>query len=92
MPRSSDLYHRAPGLLGTEAGRDAVLMDIGKGSYLTLNESGATIWKLLEHPATQSQIVDRLCAAFDIDAAECARRIEPFLDEMLKKGVLEVRE
>ena len=59
-----------------------VMVNIGNGSYVALNETARAIWDTLETPRTQSEIEASLSAQFDVAPDTCAAAVARTLAEM----------
>ena len=57
---------------------------------LTLNESGAILWKALEHGGDRDALADALCAKYDVSRAEALADVDEFLTRLTEVGCLEV--
>jgi hypothetical protein len=51
-------------------------------SIYTLNETGTSIWEMVEAGASVHQIADRLCREYEVDPAEAAKDTAEFLDSL----------
>ena len=60
--------------------------------YFALRETSAAIWDLLAEELTVSDLCTRLCDRFDVSAATCLKDTLPFLEELRREGLVEVRE
>lgn len=56
---------------------------------MTLTESGAILWRLLEKGATQEEMLDALLKEYDVDAETAKRDITSFVDSAKSKKLLE---
>lgn len=66
-----------------------VLLNLGSGLYYTLNRAGVVVWKSVgEGECDVSALTRRLCAAFDVDAAEAEREATRLLTELHKDGLI----
>lgn len=80
---------RRAGLMTADMNGSAVMMDIMTGKYYNLGEIGGRIWELLEEPCTVCTLVQKLTAEYDVSAEKCRADIAPFLDALLKRGLIE---
>jgi hypothetical protein len=76
-------------VMSTEVQGEFVVMDIQKGSYFALNQTGSEIWRALENPVSRTDLVERLCRQFDVEPSVCESRVKPFLDRLLNFGIIE---
>ena len=74
---------------------EAVLLHVGSKRYFQLNATAACIWRGLEQGAAREQIVDELCARFDVTRPEAdeafARQVAELRDRALIRAAAEVR-
>lgn len=57
---------------------------------LTLNETGALLWKALEKGGDQHALADALCAEYDVARAEVLADVDEFLANLVSAGCLEM--
>lgn len=55
---------------------------------LTLNESGALLWRTLEHGADRAALVRALTTEYEVSEAQAAQDVDEFLDMLRKAGCL----
>lgn len=55
---------------------------------LTLNESGALLWRTLEHGAGRAALVRALTTEYEVSEAQAAQDVDEFLDMLRKAGCL----
>jgi hypothetical protein len=58
-------------------------------SLMTLNESGAMIWKKLETGAEMDELVDMILREYNVDENTARSDIQEIIDAMNEKGLLE---
>lgn len=56
---------------------------------LTLNESGALLWKVLERGADSNMLADALLAEYAVSREEAAADVDSFLRKLAEAGCLE---
>ena len=79
--RTDDLYWR-------EIDDEIVVLE-GRGStYLSVNNSGALLWRMLAHGATRDEVIAALLTAYQLDAVTAAADADRFLDQMHAAGLL----
>jgi hypothetical protein len=66
---------------------EAVILDMESNTYFGLDSTAARIWQLIQQPRRFSEICDTLQNEYDIDAANCAREVNEFIDQMVKAGL-----
>ena len=70
-------------------GDEVIVLDGRSWSYLSVNESGERLWKLLAAGATESQLVGALVAEFDVDEARARDDVREFVDALRAQDLLE---
>ena len=71
-----------------------VVLPLGAASLdfngmLTLNESGALLWRALEKGGDREALADALTAEYDVDRATALADAQEFLDKLLAAGCVE---
>ncbi|MFA7637593.1 MAG: PqqD family protein [Monoglobales bacterium] len=56
---------------------------------MTLNETGAFLWKLLEKEISMEDLVNAMLAEYNVDSMQAQKDVDEFLDTLRKAGVLE---
>lgn len=57
-------------------------------AMLSLNESGAMLWKALEAGAGRNGLIAALTAEYEVSDAEAAADVDAFLDKLAQAGCL----
>lgn len=71
-------------------GGEMMIMSPRDTTLFNLNEVGSAIWKFADGQTPLHEIVERLCAEFDV-APEVARQdAEAFIQEMAEHGIMQV--
>lgn len=56
---------------------------------LTLSETGAFLWKILENGATEDELIDKILAEYSVDEATARKDVLAFIDNVKQKGLLD---
>jgi hypothetical protein len=72
-----------------EIDREIVAVDLGRSDYVSTNESGVLLWRLLAEGATKAKLVDVLVSSFGIDRERAAADVDRFLAELDARDLLE---
>ena len=56
---------------------------------LTLNESGAMLWRVLEEKNDKNALVQALTAEYDVSEEEAAADIDAFITKLVQAGCVE---
>ena len=81
LVRRDDIY-------AADMNGQTVMMDPGAGKYYNIGEIGGRIWELLEQPATVGELIAALTKEYDVDEKQCAEDTVPFLESLVKKGLI----
>lgn len=71
-----------------EIDSDVVVLDGREAAYLTLNGSGALLWRMLSRSATRDELVDALLDAYEVDPTTAAADADAFLTTLSEQGLL----
>lgn len=80
------LRHEA--LSWREVGDELVVFNAEQGTYLTLNSSGAVMWRLLVKGTTEGELVQDLCERHDVPNERAAGDIRRFLASLRQRELL----
>lgn len=81
------LFQRVPNVLAADMSGETVMMSVESGQYFGLTAVGSAIWDMLESPTSLDQIVERLCATYEIAEKTCRDDAETFLSKLLSNGL-----
>ena len=76
--------------ISAELKGEAVILHLKSGVYYGLNEVGASIWALLQHPQTFVSIRDILLAEYEIDTETCERDLLAILQDLKAAELIDV--
>ncbi|MBE6796829.1 MAG: PqqD family protein [Ruminococcaceae bacterium] len=63
--------------------------NINFNSAMTLNETGAFLWQLLNADTTRDALIDAMTKEYDIDAETAAKDIDIFITSLKEHSILE---
>jgi hypothetical protein len=68
----------------------AVLLHLQTKYYFSLNETGSFLWKLIEREAgaTQEEMIEELCAEFDVSAERAHNDVSDFIADLKTQGLV----
>jgi hypothetical protein len=55
----------------------------------TFNESGASLWKIIEHNSSSEAMVDELMQQYTVDRGLAVQDVDEFLVELLKMHLID---
>lgn len=79
----------APHARGTEVEDGLVVLDLRSERYLSLNKTGAVVWKTLEGGGDVAAAVAAVRARFAVDEARATEDVARLIDQLSDKGLLE---
>lgn len=62
---------------------------VNLNGMITLNDSGAVLWNLLENDTTKDAVIDGMLEKFEIDRETAEADIDEFLELLRKIGALD---
>ena len=66
----------------TELNGEKVMMDLDKGKYFMLNETGSVIWDSISEPKSISEIIGSVIKEYDIDKETCESKVLEYLEKL----------
>ena len=72
---------------------DYIIIPTGKtvlefNGFITVNEVGASLWKMLQQDVTQEDLVKGILDEYDVQESVAREDIQEFLDILVKSGIL----
>ena len=70
-----------------------LVMGVGSEAYapnqiMSLNETGAYLWRFLENGAERQDLMDALLREYDTDAETAAKDVDAFLAQLREKALI----
>jgi hypothetical protein len=69
---------------------EAVILELGSGTYYGLNDTGSAVWSLIADGATVRQLRDHLCDQFEVDEATVTKDLEELVEELVAEKLVDV--
>lgn len=85
-----DRISRRHGMLTATLGTGIAILDVPGDRYLSLNESAAVAWELLDEPRTVDEMVTALRAEFEVDEAICREQVTSLFQNWLKDDLIDI--
>ena len=70
---------------------EVVILNMKDDVYYGLDQIGGSIWSLIQEPITFGEIVQTLLNEFDVEYQHCFKDVLALLEDMLSKGLIEVK-
>lgn len=80
---SGPLYQVRDDVLTAELEGEAVVLNMDSRTYFQLNATAAAAWQRLEDGVSRADLVDHLCAEFEVEPDEAAREVDRLLEELV---------
>ncbi len=77
--------------VSSELGGEVVILNVKAGIYHGLDNVGATVWQLIQHPQKVAAIRDCLLKEYQVEADRCEQDLLELLQDMAANGLIEVR-
>lgn len=78
--------------ISCELADGSVILNLCDGIYYGLNSVGCRIWNLIQDPIAFKEIQAVLLDEYEVEPDKCALEIRFFLQEMVRKGLVEIRD
>jgi Coenzyme PQQ synthesis protein D (PqqD) len=75
-------------LIWREVDDQVIVLDKRTWNYLSINDSGALLWRQIARGATHAELVARLRDDYELDEQAAARDVQAFISMMRKNGLL----
>jgi hypothetical protein len=82
------MFKLSPDVMFRNLEGEAVLLDLGSGTYFGLNEVGTRVWQLVEAGRRPAEIVDVLTAEYEADRATIEADVTRLLDELQSRRLI----
>jgi hypothetical protein len=79
---------RTEDLTWREIDTEVVAVDVSTSMYLSANESGAVLWRLLAAGATRAELTAALEERYGLDAERAESDVEAFIQSLEQRGLL----
>ena len=73
-----------------EVDGELVMMNIENGSYASMNDTGKSIWGLIEEPKTVDEVLTSLIVEYDIDRQTAETEVISFIKKLVKVKVITI--
>lgn len=71
-----------------------VVLGVGSEAYrpnqiMSVNETGAFLWRLLEKGAERGSLVDSLCGEYEVDRETAEKDVDTFLTQLRERALID---
>jgi Coenzyme PQQ synthesis protein D (PqqD) len=93
MTHDASTYVIAPKVLGRELDGEMVLLDSDGGTYFSLNETGAAIWRELARGSAEEEVCRSVAEEFpDVSEQRVASDVRELIGQLLDAGLIQPKE
>ena len=82
----------SPSARASRVGEDLVLLQLDRGTYYSLNSTGAWLWEQIGDGATLTQLCASLAEEFGTDAATARNDLTELVDALVAEGLVTLEE
>jgi hypothetical protein len=86
----NSIVQRDSEVISAESDRDLVMVSIANGAYYGVSDAARDIWEAIEQPKKILDVVDDLCATYNVDRASCEQKTFSFIEELMAENLLRV--
>ena len=72
----------------TELNKEKIMMDLDKGKYFMLNETGSAIWDTINEPKSVSEIIESIIKEYYIDRGTCESKVLEYLEKLRHEEIV----
>jgi DNA integrity scanning protein DisA with diadenylate cyclase activity len=76
--------------VASEVAGDVTILNLKNGTYYGLSDVGATVWQLLSEPRHVTELVDRVVAEYEVEAAQCQWDVLELLSNLEQEGLIDI--
>jgi hypothetical protein len=69
---------------------EAVILQMGTGTYYGLNEVGRSIWDFIQQSHTYDEIMAKMLEEYDVERGQLDRDLSTLLRNLMAAGLVEV--
>jgi hypothetical protein len=84
----NDIIRRDPSINFSEIDGEVVMLSMKNSEYYGLDDTGSEIWRQIEEPVRVCDLIQKLLAVFDVEAADCENDTLEFVNELYKKDLI----
>ena len=90
ISKTSLIVGKSQHLPNTNLHEELVMIDINKGTYINLNNTGKVIWDYIEPPILVEHLIKKLIEKYRIPSEICTADTIEYLEKMQKEGLIQL--
>jgi len=88
VSRCETCYQKKPSVVCTEFDDGAILLDLHTKYYYNLNETGLSIWKLLNEVSNISEIAEKIVDDYEVEKDRALESVRRIMAELCEEGLV----
>ena len=90
--KETDILTRNMEILSSDMDGETVMMSVENSEYYSLSTVGTKIYDILLKDMSFSELIDVLTKEYDVDRAVCEKDTKEFLEELVNKNIIKIKE
>lgn len=82
-------YIASPDCVACDVEQGSAILDLHSNTYFSLDPVGASVWRMMETPASLDRLAEGVAAEYAVTADACRGDIADLLDDMMKHGLVQ---
>lgn len=89
---NTDILSRNVEILSSDMDGETVMMSVENSEYYSLSKVGTKIYDILSKEMSFTELIDILTKEYSVDREVCEKDTKEFLEELLKKNIIKIKE
>jgi len=91
MIEDKTILKRKSEILSSDMDGETVMMSVENSEYYSLSPIGTKIWELVENEISFENLISKLMKEYSVDIDTCKKDTVEFVNELINKGLVEVK-
>lgn len=79
-------------VVSCDLNNESVMLNLNSGVYFGMNETATVVWNAVGQKKNFAEMVRMIEEEFEVDAAESRKDLEEFLNQLLKKELIQIQD
>ncbi|EJR65205.1 lasso peptide biosynthesis PqqD family chaperone [Bacillus toyonensis] len=71
---------------------EKVMLNVQKGKYYNLGETGGEIWEIMKTPIMVTELVNIMLSKYNIERKDCEEQVLTFLECLFQEGLIQIKD
>ncbi|MGE6538032.1 lasso peptide biosynthesis PqqD family chaperone [Bacillus luti] len=71
---------------------EKVMLNVQKGKYYNLGETGGEIWEIMKTPIMVTELVNIMLSKYNIERKDCEEQVLSFLECLFQEGLIQIED